>query len=208
MFVFALPPGHASRIRGRYALLVVNNYRAKMVQRAWSERLAGPWTLESKPIIEPVRVGAGGRGRAARRRHRPQARPDSEAGRASGSLGERLGGRAAAPARPRASLDRHRQRFAERAGPGPSLAAEEPAPSLGGFAVCDEERPVAGWRWCDASIEWIADLPETARANGEGTNLWRHYALAREDGRIGLFYNSGSYFAERLYLKLAACAAP
>jgi len=40
-----------------------------------------------------------------------------------------------------------------------SISREEPPPSLGGFAVCDEEWPVRGWRWCPQPIEWIQDIP-------------------------------------------------
>ena len=42
----------AAKIDGRYCLLVVTSGRGpKQVQRAWSEKLAGPWTFEPKPII-------------------------------------------------------------------------------------------------------------------------------------------------------------
>src|SRR5262245_63210977 len=43
---------HAAKIDGRYCLLVVSFKGGhKQVQRAWSERLAGPWTFEPQPII-------------------------------------------------------------------------------------------------------------------------------------------------------------
>ena len=78
---------------------------------------------------------------------------------------------------------------------------EEPPPSLGGFAYCDEDWPVTGWHWCPEPIEWIEDIPEDALANGEGTNLWRQHILVLPSGRMALFYNSGSYGREQLYLK-------
>jgi hypothetical protein len=84
------------------------------------------------------------------------------------------------------------------------LWREEPPPSLGGFAFCDETFPVRGWQWSDEPFEWIEDVPADARAQGEGTNLWRHYALISSDGRAAVFYNSGAYFAEQLYLKVSA----
>lgn len=80
---------------------------------------------------------------------------------------------------------------------------EEPPPSLGGFAFCDEEFPDRGWHWCDQPIEWINDIPADALAAGEGVNLWRQHLLMLPDGRVGLFYNSGSYGQEQLYAKWA-----
>jgi hypothetical protein len=48
---------------------------------------------------------------------------------------------------------------------------EEPPPSLGGFAYCDEEWPVSGWHWFPEPLEWIEDLPEQAVNSGEGVNF-------------------------------------
>jgi len=81
---------------------------------------------------------------------------------------------------------------------------EEPPPSLGGFAYCDEEFPVSGWQWSPEPIEWIDDIPEAAIAAGEGVNLWRHHILVLERQQIALFYNSGPYGSEQLYEKRAA----
>jgi hypothetical protein len=89
-----------------------------------------------------------------------------------------------------------------------SVAREEPAPSLGGWAYCDEEWPVKNWRLLPQPMEWIEDLPPQAIANGEGTNLWRHHALVLPDGRIAVYYNSGFYGREQLYLKLSADGSP
>lgn len=85
-----------------------------------------------------------------------------------------------------------------------SLAHEEPAPSLGGFAVCDEQWPISGWRWIDEPLERVGDVPADARAAGEVGNFWRHHALPLEDGRVAMFYNAGDYFHERLFLKVGA----
>ncbi len=85
-----------------------------------------------------------------------------------------------------------------------SISREEPPPSLGGWAYCDEPYPVKGWRWSDRPLEWIEDLPPHAIANGEGVNLWRHYLLMLPDGRAAVFYNSGPYGREQLYVKWAA----
>jgi hypothetical protein len=80
---------------------------------------------------------------------------------------------------------------------------EEPPPSLGGFASCDEEWPVRGWQWSPQPIEWIQDVLPQAVALGEGTNLWRQHILALPDGRLFLYYNSGFYGREQLYAKIA-----
>jgi hypothetical protein len=82
-----------------------------------------------------------------------------------------------------------------------SIAREEPAPSLGGFAYTDEAWPVSGWTWEDEPIEWIDKIPEDAVRCGEGTNLWRHHVLVRDDGSYALYYNSGYYGKEQLYMK-------
>jgi len=83
-----------------------------------------------------------------------------------------------------------------------SVHREEPPPSLGGFACCDEEFPVRGWLWCPEPIEWIEDIPEAAIASGEGVNLWRHHLLVIPD-HLALFYNSGPYGREQLYWRQA-----
>ena len=83
------------------------------------------------------------------------------------------------------------------------ISREEPPPSLGGFAYSDEAWPISGWHWSPHPIEWIDDIPEQAVAAGEGTNLWRHHILALPQGGLALFYNSGSYGREQIYMKLA-----
>jgi len=80
---------------------------------------------------------------------------------------------------------------------------EEPPPSLGGFAWCDEEWPVRGWHFAPAPIEWLKDIPRSALDAGEGYNLWRQFIHLLPDGRAALFYNSGYYGREQLYLKVS-----
>ena len=84
-----------------------------------------------------------------------------------------------------------------------SVACEEPAPSLGGWAYCDEEWPVKNWHLLPQPMEWIEDVPPEAIAQGEGTNLWRQHALVLPDGRVAVYYNSGYYGREQLYLKVS-----
>ena len=81
-----------------------------------------------------------------------------------------------------------------------AISREEPPPSLGGFAVCDEEWPVRGWRWCDRPIIHVADLEPAALADGEGVNCWRHHLLLTGAG-AAVYYNSGSYGREQLYAR-------
>ncbi len=78
---------------------------------------------------------------------------------------------------------------------------EEPPPSLGGFAWCDEAWPVKGWHFYPEPIEWVKDVPKSALDAGEGYNLWRQFIHVRPDGRAQLFYNSGYYGREQLYMK-------
>lgn len=80
---------------------------------------------------------------------------------------------------------------------------EEPPPSLAGFATCDQAWPIGGWTWCPDPIEWVEQIPADAIANGEGVNLWRQHVLCLPDGRMALFYNSGPYGREQLYLKVS-----
>jgi len=61
-----------------------------------------------------------------------------------------------------------------------------------------------GWQWCPEPIEWIEQVPPDALRNGEGVNLWRHHILCLADGRLALFYNSGPYGKEQLYMKVGS----
>ena len=79
---------------------------------------------------------------------------------------------------------------------------EEPPPSLGGFVYSDEEWPVQGWHFYPSPIEWVKDIPAEAEATGEGVNLWRQFIHLMPDGRAALFYNSGYYGKEQLYMKV------
>lgn len=248
----ARQPNRAARIAGRYWLVSVG-YQAghKVVQRAVAEHLAGPWTLDSAPLIDlgapdafdakhvdavtgyffperqevlyfymgyplqgqPRTVSPWGSAQAVAvqgvrdatvRKLGVILQPCQQPGHwASGWVG----GLQLLPGA------RHRWIAVINASPtapqpvDQAVHREEPPPSLGGFAYCDEEWPVTGWSWCPEPIEWIADLPAEAIQNGEGVNLWRQHILCLPDGRMALFYNSGAYGKEQLYLKLAARAA-
>ncbi len=244
----AARPGHAACLDGRYLLLLVSyRERHKVVQRAHSTALAGPWTVEPGPLIDVGPADAfdadhvdavTGYWFADRREFlycymgyplAPQPWPTSPFGSAQAAavqaLGEAgvrklgvilppcevaghwasgwVGGLQLLPGRehPWVAVCN-----ASPTAPRPQDGArhrQEPPPSLGGFASCTEAWPVSGWHWCPEPLEWIEDLPAAALAQGEGVNLWRQYVLGLPDGRWALFYNSGTYGQEQLYLKMA-----
>jgi hypothetical protein len=239
----------AARIDGRYCLLFVAIVeRRKLVYRAWSETLAGPWELESEAVIplggagdfdekhvdavtgyyfaergETLFFYMGYPERAQARAQSPwgSAQAVAIAGR-SDRVAQKLGVilEPSAVARHWAGgwigglqlVSRHGSGWravvnASPTAPNPSdssIAREEPAPSLGGFAYTDEAWPVSGWRFESEPIEWIEDVPDSARHAGEGTNLWRQHVLVTDDGTERLYYNSGYYGQEQLYMKLRA----
>lgn len=87
---------------------------------------------------------------------------------------------------------------------GGLINSEEPPPSLGGFATCANAWPIDGWSVEAEPVEWVEAIPPEAEADGERDNLWRHHVLMTGDGRVGLFYNTGTYGAEQIYAKVAA----
>jgi len=245
----AYKPNVAAQVNGQYCLLSVA-YRngQKLVQRAWSPSLAGPWTWESDALIPPGPAGSfdekhtdavsglffperqeflyfymGYPKVAQRRAISPYGNATGAAVQKVGAptvtkLGEiippcqkaghwasgYLGGVQLVPGK------KHRWVALVNASPTApeptdgAIHREEPPPSLGGFAVCDEEFPIKNWKWLDHPIEYIQDIPVDARANGEGVNLWRHHLLILRDGQSAIFYNSGQYGTEQLYVKWSA----
>ena len=59
-----------------------------------------------------------------------------------------------------------------------------------------------GWHFSRAPIEWVKDIPKAALDDGEGYNLWRQFIHVLPDGSAALFYNSGYYGGEQLYMKV------
>jgi hypothetical protein len=80
----------------------------------------------------------------------------------------------------------------------------EPDPSIGGWAWCDEELPVKGWRFDlkQSPIELPAQLSAAAKQAGEADNFWRHHLLMLPDERTRIFYNSGAYGCEQIYARV------
>lgn len=244
--VDSMDPNRAARIAGRFCLLTVS-YRGahKVVQRAWAEQLAGPWTVEAGAFIDlgaadefdgkhidavnGVWFAERGELLISYMGYPLQAQPrvlspwgSAQAmAVASGTgparkLGQVLppcpiaghwasgwvGGLQLIPGKTHRWLALiNASPTAPRPEDG-AISREEPPPSLGGFAVCDEEWPVHGWRWCDQPIIHIADLEPAARAEGEGVNCWRHHLLVTKAG-AAVYYNSGSYGCEQLYARMA-----
>lgn len=241
-------PNQAAKIDGRYCLLVVNFKSGhKQIQRAWAEKLAGPWTFESQALIP---TGAEDDFDA---RHtdavtgyyfperkeflyfymgyplKAQPRKISPFGSAQGVATQKLDEKVAIkrgvilePAQQAAHwasgwigglqlLPGARHRWvavinASPTAPDPgkkTVWTEEPPPSQGGFVWCDEEWPVKGWHFAPEPIEWVKDIPKAALDAGEGYNLWRQFIHILPDGRAALFYNSGYYGREQLYLKVS-----
>jgi hypothetical protein len=62
--------------------------------------------------------------------------------------------------------------------------------------------PDRNWHFADQPIEWVKDIPKSALDSGEGFNLWRQFIHVQPDGRAELFYNSGYYGKEQLYMKV------
>ncbi|HLN30240.1 MAG TPA: hypothetical protein VK395_21030 [Gemmataceae bacterium] len=241
-------PNQAAKIEGRYCLLVVSFKDGhKQVQRAWSEKLAGPWTFEPEGLIPPgaaddfdAKHTDAVTGYYFPKRHeflyfymgypaKRQARKISPFGSAQAVATQKLGDKRATrcgvvlePCQQAGHwasgwvgglqlLRGNEHRWvaivnASPTAPDPGKKAvwtEEPPPSLGGFAWCDEEWPVRGWHFSLTPIEWVKDIPKAALDAGEGYNLWRQFIHVLPDGRAALFYNSGYYGREQLYMKVS-----
>ncbi len=239
-------PNRAAKVNGRYYLLVVNFKDGhKQVQRAWSQKLAGPWTFEPDALI-PVGTGADFDAKhtdAVTGYYFPdrkeflyfymgypakaQAREVSPYGSAQAVAVQKLGDKVATKLGVILEPSQREGHWAagwvgglqllpgiehkwiavvnaSPTAPDPGNKAEwneEPAPSLGGFAWTDEAWPVAGWHFNAQPIEWVKDIPQEALDAGEGYNLWRQFIHVLPDGRFDLFYNSGYYGREQLYMK-------
>lgn len=79
----------------------------------------------------------------------------------------------------------------------------EPAPSLGGFIYTEEEYPDKGWKAMPHPLEYEKDIPEYARMNGEGVNMWRHHMFVLPEGGLLCLYNSGNYGSEQMFGKIS-----
>lgn len=77
----------------------------------------------------------------------------------------------------------------------------EPAPSLGGWAVCESPEPDGKWAADTSASPFVTPEQLTAaqREAGLGVNFWRHHLLVPPSGRARIFFNSGPYGTEQMY---------
>ena len=76
----------------------------------------------------------------------------------------------------------------------------EPNPSLGGWAYTEEDFPVQGWKLEEKPIKWIQDLTKEEIQLGERVYLFRHHLLYEKGIGYYLFYNSGAYGDENMFV--------
>ncbi|MFA5528785.1 MAG: hypothetical protein WC996_09250 [Peptostreptococcales bacterium] len=78
----------------------------------------------------------------------------------------------------------------------------EPSPSLGGFIFTKFEYPDKGWKVLDKPLEYIENIPEIARKDGEGVNMWRHHMFILPSNDLVCLYNTGDYGNEQMFGKI------
>ncbi len=76
----------------------------------------------------------------------------------------------------------------------------EPAPSLGGWVVCDGHPLEGRWKADESHVPFVrpGDLTAAEKAAGVGVNFWRHHLLATPEGKVRIFFNSGAYGTEQM----------
>lgn len=77
----------------------------------------------------------------------------------------------------------------------------EPPPSLGGWAICRDNRADGAWEVDTEHSPIVSpdDLGATEGNGAIGVNFWRHHLLITPRGRARIFLNSGKYGTEQLY---------
>lgn len=86
------------------------------------------------------------------------------------------------------------------------LSHREPAPSLGGWAVCNDRSPDGEWR-IDTDLSpflYPEKLTSEQLAAGLGVNFWRHHLLVTPGSKARIFFNSGQYGTEQMYSLIPA----
>jgi hypothetical protein len=81
----------------------------------------------------------------------------------------------------------------------------EPAPSLGGWVVCDGPDLEGPWRpdTEHSPFRRPEQLTKAELEAGLGVNFWRHHLLATSEGQARIYFNSGSYGREQMYSLVA-----
>jgi hypothetical protein len=80
------------------------------------------------------------------------------------------------------------------------LYNREPNPSLGGWAWTSREFPLSGWEADSRPIKWINELTGEEIAFGERVHLFRHHLLMLDSENCYLYYNSGPYGDEQMFV--------
>lgn len=77
----------------------------------------------------------------------------------------------------------------------------EPAPSMGGWAICEDACPDGVWTLDTERSPFLRteNLEATAIEAGVGVNFWRHHLLIMRSGEMRIFFNSGKYGHEQMY---------
>lgn len=239
-------PNHAAKMNGKYQLFFVSLVgRLRVIQRAESESLYGPWTAFQEPILAPEGLDEfdgywcdtitaywfeeTGKillfykgypqypqkeqpgspmgsctaaavlypGCAKAEKLGPVIRPSAYAGdwysgwvstlqiipRISGGW---LGLTIASPTPPSGIASQPYMR--------------EPCPSMGGWAFCEEKFPDKNWVMDNRPICWTNELSREAYEMGERVHLFRHHLLIAGEGSYYLYYNSGAYSDERMFV--------
>jgi len=81
----------------------------------------------------------------------------------------------------------------------------EPAPSLGGWVVCDGPDLEGSWRpdTEHSPFRRPEQLTESELNAGLGVNFWRHHLLVTPSGQARIYFNSGAYGREQMYSLVA-----
>lgn len=81
----------------------------------------------------------------------------------------------------------------------------EPAPSLGGWAICISANLDGKWKVDTEHSPFLypEHLTPDQLAKGLGVNFWRHHLLVTPAGRARIFFNSGKYGTEQMYSLVA-----
>jgi hypothetical protein len=239
-------PNHAAKINGKYNLFFVNLIgRLRVIQRAESESLYGPWLVQKDPILNPDKLDAfdgywtdtvtaywfekQGKILFYYKGYPQYPQADqirSPIGSSAAAAYMEPGDRKAVklgkiippsnePSSWYAGWVSTLQIFpAEKGGwygltigsptPPASIKSQpymrEPCPSLGGWAYCPEEFPIKTWKMEDRPICWVNELSEEAFQSGERVYLFRHHLLMLDNGEYYLYYNSGAFSDERLFV--------
>lgn len=85
--------------------------------------------------------------------------------------------------------------------PPEDISNREPAPCLGGWAICETADPDGKWEveTRHSPLLYPEQLTRDQLKKGLGVNFWRHHLLVTPSGRARIFFNSGRYGTEQMY---------